>query len=107
MLPAQTCSFIKDYNIKLRLTKQVNEINVVKRDEKKYNENKKYLKLNIPIDFFTKFEDSETSYTKLMFSEIRELNNEVRGKLLEYFNNSSNKLKIRVKLIYNNIYQLL
>lgn len=89
MLPAQTRSLIKDYNSKLRLTKWVNEISVVKRIDMKYDKNKKYLKLNIPIEFFTKFEDSENSYTKIMFSEIRELNNEVRGKLLEYFKNSS------------------
>ena len=89
MLPAQTRSLIKDYNIKLRLTKWVNAINVVKRVDMKYDENKKYSKLNISIEFFTKFEDSETSYTKIMFSEIRELNNEIRGKLFAYLKNSS------------------
>jgi len=89
MLPAQTRSLIKDYNSKLRLTKWVNEINVVKRIDMKDDENKKYLKLNIPMEFFMKFENSESSYTKIMFSEIREINNEVRGKLVEYLKNSS------------------
>ena len=47
----------------------------------KDDENKKYRKLNIPIEFFTSFENAEANYTKTMFSEIRELNNDVRGKL--------------------------
>lgn len=79
MLPAQTRSLIKDYKSKLRLTKWVNEINVVKQINMKDDENKKYLKLNIPMEFFTKFENSE----------IKELNNEVRGKLVGYLKNSS------------------
>lgn len=56
MLPAKTDALIKDYNSKLRLTKWVNSINIVKRIDIKDNENKKYRKLNIPIEFFTSFE---------------------------------------------------
>jgi len=89
MLPAQTRSLIKDYNIKLRLTKWVNEISVVKLIDMKDDENKKYRKLNISMEFFTSFENAEASYTKTMFSEIRELNNDVRGKLFSYLKNSS------------------
>lgn len=82
MLPAKTDALIKEYNSKLRLTKWVNSINIVKRIEMKNDENKKYRKLNIPIKFFTSFENAEASYTKTMFSEIIELNNDVREKLL-------------------------
>lgn len=55
----------------------------------KDDENKKYRKLNISMEFFTSFENAEASYTKTMFSEIRELNNDVRGKLFSYLKNSS------------------
>ena len=89
MLPAKTDALIKDYNSKLRLTKWVNSITIVKRIDMKDDENKKYRKLNIPIEFFTSFENAEPSYTKTMFSEIRELNNDVRGKLFAYLKNSS------------------
>lgn len=71
MLSAQTRSLIKDYNSKLRLTKWVNKINMIKRINMKDDKNKKYLKLNIPMEFFKEFENSESSYTKITFSEIR------------------------------------